>query len=146
VAREPAAHPESPTIASWTRGIIDSAARREVRRLLYPRPWLNAGFIAGSARALMKYFRTVQNWYDSPRLAGSINKGDQLALNVYCHSHPELWHEVPAGWNFCLCRRTPKTVYRREDGRYVDVRGVPVYVVHGNAKKLNAVAFRRRAF
>ena len=29
VAREPKSHPESPTVAAWTRGIIDSAARRE---------------------------------------------------------------------------------------------------------------------
>ena len=146
VAREPASHPESPTIAAWTRDIIDSASRREVRHLLYPSSWLNGGFVAGTAGALLKYFRTVANWYDSPRLAGSQNKGDQLALNVYCHSHPEAWHEVAESWNYCLCRRDLTTVFRGGNGKYVDVRGVPIYVVHGNGQKLNTVTIRRKPF
>jgi hypothetical protein len=144
VVREPVAHPETPTVVNWTRGIVDQKMRRKARQLLYPNPWLNGGFVAGCAAALLRYFRTVENWYDSPRLAGSSNRGDQLALNVYCHSNPDVWHEAPEGWNYCLCRRDPKSVYRREDGRYVDVRGVPIYVVHGNGGNLHRVSNRRR--
>lgn len=144
IAREPVRHPESPTITNWTRGILDLRMRRKVRELLYPRPWLNAGFVAGNAAALLRYLRTVADWYDKPLLAGANNKGDQLALNVYCHTHPDAWEEVPESWNYCLCRRDPRSVYRREDGRYVDVRGVPIYVIHGNSGTLPSVATRRK--
>ena len=92
---------------------------------------------------MTKYFRTVANWYDMPKLRGSKDWGDQLALNVYCHSQPEVWHEIPESWNYCLCWRNRKTMYRREDGRYIDVRGVPINVVHGNANTLAAASFRR---
>jgi hypothetical protein len=143
VAQEPVRHPESPTITNWTRGIDDPAMRRKVRALLYPRPWLNAGFVAGNAGALLQYFGTVADWYDKPLLAGANNKGDQLALNVYCHTNPDVWQEIPESWNYCLCRRNPKLVYRREDGRYVDVRGVPIYAIHGNGGTLPSVRIRR---
>jgi hypothetical protein len=79
-------------------------------------------------------------------LAGSGDPGDQMALNVYCHSRPEAWHEIPESWNYCLWGRSRKTSYRREDGRYDDVRGVPIHVLHGNARTLDAVPFRRKPF
>ena len=144
VAREPSGHPENQAVVHWTRGIVDAEARRNARHFLYYRAWLNGGFVAGTARVMSKYFRTVQNWYDVPTLKGSADWGDQLALNLYCHSDPERWHEVSEGWNYCLCLRNPKTVYRRENGRYIDVRGVPVHVVHGNAHSLSVAPFRRQ--
>jgi len=145
VAREAASHPKNTAVAGWTHGIRDPEARRWARELLYDRPFLNAGFMAGTARTLLKYFRTVAPWYGSTRLAGTSNPGDQMALNLYCHSHPEAWTEVPQGWNYCLIFRDMKTVYRDRKGRYVDVGGLPIYAVHGNGHTLHSVPLRGTA-
>jgi hypothetical protein len=145
-AREPSGHPDNPAAFKWTNSITDPAARRQAQQTIFYRAFINGGFAAGTAKSMTRYFRTVANWYDIPKLGGSWDWGDQLALNVYCHSRPDEWHEIPEGWNYCLCRRNRKSVYRRENGRYVDVRGVPVHVVHGNANSLGAAAFRRATF
>jgi hypothetical protein len=102
--------------------------------------------MAGSARSLLKYFSTVADWYRGPELAGSSDPGDQVALNLYCHSNPESWLEVPETWNYCLARRNLRFLYRDQDGRYVDIRGTPIYAVHGNAGTLNSVPVRRAPF
>lgn len=135
-AREPLAHPNNRAVARWTESIQDPDARNRARTLLYNNPFLNAGFMAGTAQSLLKYCRTVAGWYQSDKLIGTSNPGDQMALNIYCHSQPEVWKEVPEGWNYCLCWRKPDTFYRDKDGRFVDRRGCPVYVVHGNARTL----------
>jgi hypothetical protein len=145
-AREPSGHPDNPAVAKWTDSISDPVARRSAQKSIYCRAFLNGGFAAGTAAAMTKYFRTVANWYDTPKLHGSKDWGDQLALNVYCHSDPDCWQEIPESWNYCLCRRNRKTMYRREDGSYIDVRGVPIHVVHGNANTLGAAALRRKTF
>jgi hypothetical protein len=145
-AREPSGYPENPAVAKWTQSISDPEARRAAQKSIYHRAFLNGGFAAGTAAAMTKYFRTVANWYDKPTLCGSKDWGDQLALNVYCHSDPESWQEISESWNYCLCRRNRTTMYRREDGRYIDVRGVPIKVVHGNANSLSAAALRRKTF
>jgi hypothetical protein len=145
-AREPTSHPENGAVAVWTESISDPAARREAQQTIFHRPFINSGFLAGDAGTLAKYFQTVSNWYDSPKLAGSIDWGDQLALNVYCHSLPEVWQEIPESWNYCLWGRNRKTCHRRGDGRYVDVRGVPIHVVHGNAQTLDWPPLPRETF
>ena len=144
VASEPVSHPQNKAVVDWTEGIVDSNSRRRVRETLYHRAWLNGGFVAGTARTLIAYFHTVADWYDTPVLNGSGDWGDQLALNLYCHSDPQRWHQVAEGWNYCLCLRNRKTVYRGEDGRFIDRRGVAVHVVHGNASTLNSIPFRRQ--
>ena len=145
-AREPCGYPDNPAVAKWTQSISDPSARCAAQEVVYRNAFLNSGFAAGTAGVLSKYFRTVANWYDSPKLGGSKCWGDQLALNVYCHSHPDAWQEIPESWNYCLCLRDRKTMYRREDGRYIDVRGAAVNVVHGNANTLGAAAVRRKTF
>jgi hypothetical protein len=143
-AREPCGYPANAAVAKWTQSISDPSARCAAQEVVYRNAFLNSGFAAGTAGAISKYFRTVANWYDSPKLGGSKCWGDQLALNVYCHSQPDAWQEIPESWNYCLCLRDRKTMYRREDGRYIDVRGVAVNVVQGNANTLSAAAFRRK--
>jgi hypothetical protein len=134
--REPSGYPDNPAVAHWTESIRDPDARSRARNLLYDRPFLNAGFMAGTARSLLKYCRIVAGWYQSDKLVGTSNPGDQMALNIYCHSQPEVWKEAPEGWNYCLCRRKRETFYRDKNGRFVDLRGRPIYVVHGNAHTL----------
>jgi hypothetical protein len=141
--REPRGYPDNAAVASWTNSITDPASRRAVQQTIFHQPFLNSGFVAGTARALNQYFTSVANWYDIPKLAGSHDWGDQLALNVYCHSNPDKWHEISESWDYCLCLRDRQSVYRDENGTYVDVRGVPIYAVHGNAHTLNAVPIRR---
>jgi hypothetical protein len=145
-AREPAGYPENSAVAGWTETIADPTARRRARELLYNNPFLNAGFMAGTAQTLLSYCRMAAGWYRSSMLAGTADPGDQLALNLYCHSHPEDWQEVDQGWNYCLCHRNPKSVYRSEAGRYVDVDGFPIHVVHGNGGSLRRAPRRHRAF
>ncbi len=145
-AREPMGYPDNITMIEWTETIADPAARRNAEQIVFQHPFLNSGFLAGDAGAMAKYFQTVANWYDTPRLAGSLDWGDQMALNLYCHSNPAAWREIPEGWNYCLWRRDHNMCYRREDGRYVDVRGVPIHVVHGNARTLAARSFRHSPF
>lgn len=145
-AREPMGYPENTTMIEWTETIADPAARRDAEQIIFPHPFLNSGFLAGDAGTMARYFQTVADWYDTPRLSGSYDWGDQMALNLYCHSNPLAWHEIPEGWNYCLWRRDRNMCYRRDDGRYVDVRGLPIQVVHGNARTLAARSFRHSPF
>lgn len=140
-AREPSGYPDNPVLVQWTEGITDPASRRDAQRIIFPRPFINGGFLAGAASTLTKYFEIAAQLYDTPKLAGCGDLTDQLALNLLCHSRPEAWQEIPESWNYCLWGR--KTCYRREDGRYVDARGVPIHIVHGNAHTLDAVPVRR---
>jgi hypothetical protein len=145
-AREPLGYPENCTMIEWTETIADPAARRDAVQVLFKQPFLNSGFLAGDAGAMAKYFQTVADWYDTPRLAGSFDWGDQMALNLYCHSNPQAWREIPEGWNYCLWRRDRSMCYRRDDGHYVDVRGTPIQVVHGNARTLAVRSIRHSPF
>jgi hypothetical protein len=138
-AREPSGYPENPVVQMWTNGITDDEARHHAQRMLFHGPFLNAGFLAGTAGALTRYFETAARWYHSRELTGTNDLCDQTALNLYCHSSPHLWHEIPESWNYCLWGRT--TCCRREDGAYIDTRGVPIHVVHGNAHTLDSVPF-----
>ena len=140
-AREPSGYPENPVVVLWTESIIDPESRRYAHQTIFQRPFLNSGFVAGTASALTTYFEMAARWYDTAKLSGTTDPGDQLALNLYCHSHSDAWHEIPESWNYCLWGR--KTCYRRDDGRYIDSRGVPIHVVHGNAHSLDAVPVRR---
>jgi hypothetical protein len=144
VAREPCGHPDNRAVTLWTETILDPKARYEAEQAVFHRPFLNSGFLAGDATALTRYFRAVTDWYRIPKLGGTLDWGDQLALNVYCHSHPEAWEEVSQSWNYCLWKRRRQAYYQRYDGLYVDAEGLPIHVVHGNAGTLNARPLSRQ--
>jgi hypothetical protein len=142
--REPSGYPDNPAVRQWTETITDPEARCDAQRKIYDRPFINSGFLAASASVLTEYFETTAKWYDSPKLAGSVDPGDQMALNLYCHSRPDVWREIPESWNYCLWGRDRNMYYRDENGKYVDVRGVPICIVHGNAQTFKTVPLRRR--
>jgi len=139
--REPSGHPENGAVASWTLSIDDAEAREFAFGLLSSRPFLNSGFAAGTARAMLGYLREADTLRHSKALQGTLDWGDQLALNLYCHSVPERWHEAPQGWNYCMCMRDPRHYRLRLQGRIESTRGEPIHVVHGNDRSLYRIGF-----
>ena len=134
--REPTCHPQNPAVAAWTLSIRDSAARDDAFRLLAARPFLNSGFAAGTARAMLAYLRAACRLRRSVALDGTTDWGDQMALNLYCHSDPERWKEVEEDWNYCVHARPPGEVRVTSSGRVESARKIPIHVVHGNAHSL----------
>ena len=134
--REPISFSVNRATTEWTASIWDLAARSKALELFAQRPVLNAGFAAGTAQSALTYLRYAAEAWQSPALAGSTDWGDQTGLNLFCHTHPELWLEVEEGWNYCLAGRGRREAFWRKDGRIVCQQGTPVYVIHGNAKTL----------
>ena len=139
--REPLGFPHNQAIFGWSRTIANPASRRQVFQMLSQNPFLNSGFAAGTAKSLKAYFdhapelrRTI--------LRGTSDWGDQTALNVYCHQDPDRWQEIPEGWNYCVHDRPRREVYVQPDGRVVSRSGVPIHVVHGNARSMRKLAIR----
>jgi hypothetical protein len=143
VVREPIGHPENSAVSDWTLSIHEPDARRYAFELLSTRAFLNAGFVAGTARAVLAYLREADRLLHSPALRGSSDWGDQTVLNVYCHSNPGRWREAPEGWNFTIYGREPREYHVGGDGRFVSARGESIAVVHGNAKTLKGLSFAR---
>jgi hypothetical protein len=137
--REPTAHPENPAVASWISVIKNPEARRRTFELLSTRPFLNSGFVAASASTMRHYLVEAQGLMDAGAVRIDKFGADQLLLNIFCHSDPNAWKEIPEGWNFCLCNRNPREFRVRFDGRIESKIGTPVYVVHGNAGTLRHV-------
>ncbi len=142
--REPFSHPQNPAVAEWTLTIRHARARERAFDLLSRNPFLNSGFAAGSAEAMLRYLRYGDRLLHGPLLKGTLDWGDQLTFNLYCHTNPETWQEVGEEWNYCLCGRPKGEVYRRHDGRFVSPAGRPIYVVHGNARTLTRVPRERQ--
>ena len=138
LAREPVEIGRSPMIAKWTRTIIDPANRRRATEVLSSNPYLNSGFAAGTAGAFSHHLNEVRRLIDSGAVAGTLDWGDQTAINLYCHSNPDAWHEVPDAWNFCVALRDRKTYRIRQDGRLERTGGDPVHVIHATAGTLGA--------
>lgn len=134
--REPKSHPGNAAVAAWTLSVRDPAMRRRAFRLLSTNPFLNSGFAAGTASALLEYCREAVRMLRSRDLAGTSDWGDQTALNLYCHAQPHRWLEVEEGWNYCLHDREPGEFAVRPDGVIASRKGTSVFVVHGNAKSL----------
>lgn len=134
--REPKSHPANKAVAAWTLSVRDAEMRRRAFDLLSRSPFLNSGFAAGTAAAMLAYFREADRMLHGPELAGTTDWGDQTALNLYCHSQPERWLEVEQGWNYCLHDRARGEVFMRPDGAVVSRKGTPIYVLHGNARSL----------
>jgi hypothetical protein len=137
--REPISHPENPAVAEWTLSIRDPGWRDLAFQLLSRHPFLNSGFAAGTAAALLRYLGYGHRLLHASMLKGTGDWGDQIALNLYCHANPESWQEVGEEWNYCLYGRAEGEVYRRRDGRFVSRAGKPIRVVHGNARTLGRV-------
>ena len=131
--REPRGYPENAAVSAWTLSIADPEWRRRAFRLLQERPFLNSGFAAGTARAMLDYFREAHRLRHSRELRGSRDWGDQMALNLYCHLDPDRWREIPEGWNYCAHDRARGEWRVTAAGRAVSRRGTPIHVVHGNA-------------
>jgi hypothetical protein len=134
-AREPVAVGASPAIRPWTATIRDPAARRRTLELLSSHPFINSGFGAGTARALIDGFLAAGRLLDTT-LVGVGPWGDQVAMSVYLHTHPGVWHEVADTWNYCLCCRDPADYRLRVGGRIEARDGTPVHVLHGNGRTL----------
>ncbi|MHB8863667.1 MAG: glycosyltransferase family 2 protein [Pirellulaceae bacterium] len=141
--REPRGHPENVAVARWTLSIRDPEARRTAFDLLTQRPFLNSGFAAGTARVMLEYFQEAHRLLNSTALAGTTDWGDQTALNLYCHSHPDRWQEIDEGWNYCVHDREPGEVVVRSTGEIVSRRGASIRVAHGNALSLRQFGFLR---
>ena len=135
VAREPVGIGESPVIVPWSDHIIDPKVRRETRELLSAMPFINAGFAAGTARALMAYLQEGDRLLKTD-LQGVLHWGDQVAMGHYLHRNPTAWREISDGWNYCIIFRDPWTYRIRPGGRVESLEGTPVHVVHGNGRTL----------
>jgi RimJ/RimL family protein N-acetyltransferase len=137
---EPKGYPDNQAVSQWTLSIHDPRARHEAFQLLSSRPFLNSGFAAGTASAMLAYLREAERLRSSADLRGTSDWGDQTALNLYCHRDPHRWREVEEGWNYCLHDRRPGEVRVRSDGRLVSRFGTPIHVAHGNARSLRKLA------
>ncbi|MCC9641943.1 glycosyltransferase family 2 protein [Rhodopirellula sp. JC740] len=141
--REPSGYPENPAIRGWTQTISDGSMRRQVFERFATNPFLNSGFAAGSARAMRGYFEEAVRLRASSSLRGTTDWGDQTALNLFCHSDPERWAEVPQEWNYCVHDRVRGEVRISPDGIVFDRNGKVPTVVHGNARSLRQFAILR---
>lgn len=128
---------QSPLIALWTKTIIDPDARRRAFERLSTTRYLNAGFVAGTARTFLRHLPEVHRLRHSLALEGTLDWSDQTAMNLYCHANPDTWHELPDAWNFCLASRDPTTYRIRPDRRFERPGGDPVHVVHGTGNTLS---------
>ena len=142
--REPRSHPENTAVANWTLSIHDPSARLHAFNLIAPRPFLNSGFAAGTARALLHYFREAHAALHSRTLYGSSDWGDQTALNLYCRTHPARFLETDQGWNYCAHDRPPRDLRLLPNGLLINAQGAPIPAVHGNAQSLRRLSISRR--
>jgi hypothetical protein len=141
VGREPLSFPENPVIRTWTNYIRDPDARQRAFKLMSTHRFLNSGFAAGTVGALLRYLREGDRLLNSPDLEGVGDWGDQPAMNLFCHTHPDAFQEIGMSWNFTLAGRNPREYTVDAHGRFHSTIGIPIHVVHGNAG-----SFRPREF
>ena len=132
---EPKGYPHNAVIPAWSLSIRDRAARAHAFALLKNNPFLNAGFAGGSAAAMHAYFARGAAMLNGPELLGTSDWGDQMALNVYCHSQPDRWVVVAQRWNYCVHDRPMGEVFI-DAGRVYSKRHPNLAVIHGNARSL----------
>ncbi len=132
---EPKGYPQNAVIPAWSLSIRDRTARARAFALLKQNPFLNSGFAAGSAAAMHAYFSRGEAMLKGPELKGTLDWGDQMALNVYCHSDPARWESIDQRWNYCVHDRPVGEVFIK--GGVVHSKCQPnLAVVHGNARSL----------
>jgi len=141
--REPRGYPHNRAIAGWTYSIRHPEMRRRAFQLFAKGPFLNSGFGAGTAATMKAYFAEATRLRHSAELFGTSDWGDQTAMNLYCHSDSNRWHEVAQGWNYCVHDRPVDDVHVSPDGKVFDRRGTPIHAVHGNARSLAKLAIIR---
>ena len=147
VVREPKPHPVDSILRAWASRIRDVTIRRQAYHVMSHLPFFNGGFAAGTARSLARYTAFGTDFLRRTGLI-SLPPADQVALNYFCHTHPECWSEVEDGWNYCLYLRD-RSSYRWVPGtegenggqasptpRLERADGRPVYIVHGNGGSL----------
>jgi hypothetical protein len=136
VVAEPLSYPENMIIRPWCNCIRDAEARRQAFEVLTSNVFLNSGFAAGTAAALIDYLRAGDQLLNSTALEGVGDWGDQPALNLYCHANPARWRQIDSAWNYALAGR-PGDQYRLSTaGRVTRTDGGMVRVAHGNAATL----------
>ncbi len=132
---EPKGYPHNSVIPAWSLSIRDQAARARAFALLKSNPFLNSGFAAGSAATMHAYFSRGEAMLNGPELRGTLDWGDQMALNIYCHSSPSRWISVDQRWNYCVHDRAVGEVFI-DAGRVRSKRHPHLAVIHGNARSL----------
>jgi hypothetical protein len=132
IVAEPAGHPENKAVAIWIRCIIDPDARRQAFELMATRPFLNSGFVAGTAGTMLRYLEAANSLLHSRALLGVKSWGDQMAANLYCHMDANRYLAVDDRWNYCLFARKPGDVRLLPSGAFVRRDGRRISVVHGN--------------
>ena len=133
VTEEPKSYPENPVIRPWADWIDDPAARDHAFEIMSTHVFLNSGFAAGTAAAVLDYCREGDRLLHSNALRGVGDWGDQPALNLYCHANPMRWRAVDPGWNYTLAGREDVEYTVAPNGRAMGTDQSPVHVLHGNA-------------
>jgi lipopolysaccharide biosynthesis glycosyltransferase len=133
---EPKGYPHNAVIPAWSLSIRDQDARLRTFSLLKSNPFLNSGFAAGSAEAMHAYFTRGEAMLKGSELLGTSDWGDQMALNIYCHSDPSRWISIDQRWNYCVHDRAVGEVYIGERSRVCSKRNPNLAVIHGNARSL----------
>ena len=137
---EPKGYPDNAVIPAWSLSIRHPQYRKRAFELLKRNPFLNSGFAAGTATVMLQYFRAAVAMRDGPELNGTSDWGDQMCLNIYCHSHPDRWRSADPRWNYCVHDRSPGEVRVTPHGRITSRSGVRISVAHGNARSLRQFA------
>ncbi|QDS94416.1 hypothetical protein FF011L_31950 [Roseimaritima multifibrata] len=134
--REPNGYPGNAVIPAWSLSIQSPYHREFAYRLLQNFPFLNSGFAAGTAGAMRDYFHAAKGYLCGPELRGTSDWGDQMALNLYCHTNPQKWRETQQGWNYCVHDRPSGEVWVSGDGLVCSQGLGRIPVAHGNARSL----------
>jgi len=136
ITAEPKSYPDNPVISTWSDWVLDPSARARAFEIMSTNVFLNSGFAAGTASALLSYLRAGDRLLNSTALHGVGVWGDQVALNLYCHSNPVRWKTIDRGWNYSLAGRDSEEYRIEPDGRAQRLDGGPVHVLHGNDRSL----------
>lgn len=137
---EPKSYPHNGIIPAWALSIHHPAHRHRAFELLKCNGFLNSGFAAGTASTLHAYFDAAWRMRYGPELFGTSDWGDQMCLNLYCHSDPSRWQPIHEGWNYCVHDRPSGEVRVTPDGQVWSRRIGRIPVVHGNARSLRQFA------
>jgi len=133
---EPKSYPYNGVIPAWALSINDPVHRQRAWSLLQQSPFLNSGFAAGTAAVMHGYFETARHMRRGPELSGTTDWGDQMCLNLYCHTDRIRWQPIPEHWNYCVHDRPPGEVHILPNGIITSRRLGKIAVAHGNARSL----------
>jgi hypothetical protein len=142
VVEEPWQDPKKNNVAAkWTSYIHDPVSRRQTFDLLTKHAFLNSGFAVATVGTMLRYLQHGHELCRSSGLRGIKEWGDQVAMNIYCHTDPRRYHTIGNRWNYCLCGRDRNEFRVSPAGRFVRLDGRRISVVHGNARTLERIDF-----